>query len=109
MLVLSCKKKKNSLENLFFRLETMKIVNQLCERNEESRGRISKLFNDVYADAGIYEAISSIGPYFDETFVHCKLLDKWIDCDKILKPFISEVGLCYSFNTINLRELLTNE
>lgn len=87
----------------------MKIANQLCEGHGISREGITKLFNDVYADAGMYDAIATVGPYLNETFVHCKLLDKRIDCGEILKPFMSEVGLCYSFNSIGLREVLTDE
>lgn len=89
-------------------METMKIVNQLCE-SHGVREEISKLFTDVYAQEMVYQVIDSIGPYFNETFVYCKLLDSWIDCDKILSPFISETGLCYSFNSISLRELFTDE
>lgn len=86
----------------------MKIVNQLCEINGV-RKEISKLFNDVYAEEMVYHVIESIGPEFNETFVYCKLLNTWIECNKILTPFLSETGLCYSFNTVSLREILTNE
>lgn len=96
-------------KSAIFRLETMKIVNQLCEGYGQSCNGISKLFKDLYADAAIYDAIINIGPYFKDTFIYCKFLDKWMDCGKIFAPFISEVGLCYSFNSIALRELLTNE
>lgn len=86
----------------------MKIVNQLCE-SRGIRGEISKLFNDVYVDDGVYDVIETIGPDFNETFVYCKLRDEWIDCEKIFSPFMSETGLCYSFNTLSLREILTDE
>lgn len=89
-------------------METMKIVNQLCG-NFGIRDNISKLFNDMYADDTIYHVLGNIGPDFNETFIYCKLLNEWIDCDKILAPFMSEIGLCYSFNTLSLREILTNE
>lgn len=89
-------------------METMKIVNQLCESHGVRDG-ISELFNDMYADERVYEILGSIGPDFNETFVYCKLLDEWTDCDKILSPFFSETGLCYAFNTVGLREILSNE
>lgn len=91
-----------------FRLATMKVINQLCESYGAPK-MISKLFNDVHADDSVYEVIHSIGPHFSETFVYCKLFDTWVDCRKILAPFVSETGLCYSFNTISLREILTDE
>lgn len=87
----------------------MKVVNQLCESHGVQRDQISKLFNDVYADQGIYNTIYTIGPHFNETFVFCKLLNEWVDCKKIFAPFVSETGLCYSFNTISLREILTDQ
>lgn len=93
---------------MIFRLETMKVVNQLCKR-EKSRKAITDLYPDLYTNSTIFEVIQRIAPDFNETFIFCKHFDKWVDCNQILFPFLTDEGFCYAFNTISLSELLADE
>lgn len=93
--------------NLFFRFEAMKVMNQLC-KFEKTR-KVFKLFADEYAEKSMFQTMRSIDLDMNDTFAFCKLFDKWIDCDEIFFPVLTDTGICYSFNTMRLPEVLTNE
>lgn len=60
-------------------------------------------------DEDIWDTINGIAPAFNETFVFCKLFNKWIDCNKLFVPQITGRGLCYTFNSLNANDMFTNE
>lgn len=92
---------------IHFRFETMKVINQLCDFRQNSN--ISKLFFDVYANDSIHDTMIQFEPHMNETFVYCKLFDKWVNCSEIFFRTLSATGFCYSFNVIRLSEYLTDE
>lgn len=85
----------------------MKVVAQFCEERPDSN--LLKLLPDLYADDSMYETMIDVGPDFNETFILCKMFDRWIDCGEILFRTMSESGFCQSFNTIRLEELFTDQ
>lgn len=91
-----------------FRLKIMKAINQVCEQSAFTQN-ISKLFPDDTDDNSILDIIDSVAPDFSETFVLCKLFDRWKNCSEMLTPIITEKGKCYSFNSLNLLDYLKNE
>lgn len=87
----------------------MKVVNQMCVY-QGAHQTITNLFpTDSHIDNSIYETIERISPNFNETFIFCKLFDKWINCNEILFPFLTDEGFCYTFNAISLGDLLTDQ
>lgn len=84
----------------------MKVVAPLCEM-PPTRKLSERL--DSYADGSIYDTMIALEPEFNETFILCKLFDKWIDCSKIMDRTLTEKGFCHSFNTISLQEFFTDQ
>lgn len=86
----------------------MKVINQLCEFGKKQKN-LTKLFPDLYAPRSVYRTIMENVPELNETFVFCKLFNKWINCSEIFFPTLTNQGYCYSFNTVRLSEYLTDE
>lgn len=89
-----------------FRLKLMKLVSQYCF--EGSSSYLINKFPDEYLDDDTWSTINEIAPAFNETFIFCKLFNKWVECNKLFVPQITERGLCYTFNAF-ANEMFTNE
>lgn len=85
----------------------MKMASQFCF--EGFLDGMNNKFSDEYLDEEMWNTINDIAPPFNETFVFCKLFNKWIDCDKLFYQRSTERGLCYTFNTLNIHEMYTDE
>lgn len=85
----------------------MKIVSQLCD--DWTANDILEFFTDNFSDNSVLNTIKDIVPRFEDSFLFCKLFDKWTSCDKYLFPIITEEGLCYIFNAVNINETISNE
>lgn len=85
----------------------METVAQLCE--ERPNSNLMKLFPDSYADDSMFGIMRDVEPEFNETFVLCKLFDRWIDCGAIFSRTLTEHGFCRSFNRISWGEYATDE
>lgn len=87
----------------------MKLVKQFCFEHQSPS--VTDEFVDEYLkdDDNIWNIINAIAPAFNETFVLCKLFNKWIDCKKLFVPQITGRGLCYTFNTLNANEMFTDK
>lgn len=85
----------------------MKTFYQSCEYSKYSN--LTKLFTDDYANDSLIHLMDKLEPDFSDTFVYCKLFDKWIKCSEIFFRSVSDTGLCYSFNTVRLQDYLTDE
>lgn len=89
------------------REQTIKDASQLCFKKHTQK--IFNLFDDNFTDSKILLTISDLAPTFDDTIVLCKFFDKWADCDKLLYPTLTEYGICYSFNSLNMYEVVTDQ
>lgn len=86
----------------------MKVASQICD------GIIAKdiwhyFSDDNYSDQSILEIIKFMAPNFDDSMVFCSFSDEYTDCRPFFTPIITEEGLCYAFNTLNMQEIVTNE
>lgn len=85
----------------------MKLVNQCCF--DGIALNVTKNFSDEYLDENAWSTFNDIAPAFNETFIFCKLFGSLFDCDKLFVPRTTERGLCYTFNTLDVHDLFTNE
>lgn len=90
-----------------FRLRLMNVVSKLCE--EDIVKQIVDSLPDEYLDDQFLATIKDIAPDFEETFVECSLFGNSKKCDKLFYPIITERGLCYTFNSLNLRDIVTDQ
>lgn len=85
----------------------MTVASKLCE--EDIVSEIIQYLPDEYLDDQALATIVDIAPEFKETFVGCYLFGVEEECDKLFYPIITERGLCYVFNALNLREIVTDQ
>lgn len=88
-------------------MRIIKVISQLCD--EWVATDLFDFFPDNYSDSSILNTIIDVMPRFEDTMMFCKLFDKWSKCDKYLFPIITEEGLCFTFNAVNINETVTNE
>lgn len=85
----------------------MSLASKLCE--EDIVSEIINYLPDEYLDDQTLATIEDIAPEFKETFVGCYLFGAEEECDKLFYPIITDRGLCYVFNSLALREIVTDE
>ncbi|XP_064539836.1 pickpocket protein 28 [Drosophila montana] len=57
----------------------------------------------------IIDALSEVIPLFDETYLDCKWRNAPIKCNEIFHKFVTEDGVCYSFNSLSPAEIFRAE
>lgn len=95
------------IERCSHRLKLMKIINQICDESRQER--VFHFFKDEFSDPDILATISRLAPDFEDTMVKCRLFDEWTSCDQFFHPTITEAGMCYTFNGLQLKEIATDE
>lgn len=85
----------------------MNVASKLCD--EDVVKDIIDYLPDEYLDEHTLETILDIAPDFNETFVECQLFGSAKDCDKLFHKIVTDRGLCFVFNGLNLREIVTDQ
>lgn len=57
----------------------------------------------------IIDSLSEVGPLFDETYLDCKWRNSPVKCKEIFHKFVTEDGVCYSFNSLSPAEIFRAE
>lgn len=75
----------------------------------DERIMFDMISGENFSDTSILSVFRDLAPSFDETFSSCKLFHKWSTCAEMFYPIITEEGICYVFNALNINEVATDE
>lgn len=88
----------------------MQIVSQVCDdRVMFDMFEFFSESNSNYSDSSTMSVLRELAPTYEDTFVLCKLFDKWSKCENVFFPMMTDEGHCYVFNAFNIKEVATNE
>ena len=85
----------------------MRAAGQLCD--EWFNSEIRSLFAENFTDNSILSTIAEMAPIFKDTMITCEFSDSSNDCSEYLFPVYTEAGLCYTYNSLSLDDILTDE
>lgn len=85
----------------------MKVASQICD--EWISSDIVTHLSDNFTDNSIYSIITEMAPAFEDTLTFCKLFNKNIDCSKIFFPIFTDEGLCFTFNSMYVKDVVTDQ
>lgn len=90
-----------------FRLKFMKVAAQTCD--EWFGSEMRKHFDDNFTDSSFLSDIAQMAPTLEDTMVYCKLFNWVSNCSEIVFPIYTTEGLCFTFNSMNINDILTDE
>lgn len=85
----------------------MRVALQICSEWIGSDMRTK--FDDNFINNSILSTISTIAPTLNDTFVFGKLFNLIANYVELLLPIYTEEGLCFTFNSMNINDILTDE
>uniref|UniRef100_A0A1A9WD09 Pickpocket protein 28 n=1 Tax=Glossina brevipalpis TaxID=37001 RepID=A0A1A9WD09_9MUSC len=82
------------------------VVSQVCDLHIIQQ---SKPDADFVQGIEIIGRLSEIMPAFNETFLRCKWRNSLQNCANLFHKFITDDGICYSFNSLSVEEIYRQE
>lgn len=83
------------------------MATQTCD--EWFGSEIRKHFDDNFTDGSILSTIAQMAPSMEDAMVYCKLFNWVSNCSEIVFPIYTTEGLCFTFNSMNINDILTDE
>lgn len=102
-------KKKNKNFVQFFRKQRMDALTQICDNLPESFDVENRNDLQHFINESIYDVIRDMAPNFEETVQICWWQSKIENCSKFVFPVMTEEGICFTFNSLNSREIYTDQ
>uniref|UniRef100_A0A1B0A6D3 Pickpocket protein 28 n=1 Tax=Glossina pallidipes TaxID=7398 RepID=A0A1B0A6D3_GLOPL len=87
-------------------LRNFYVVSQVCDLHIIEQ---SKPDADFVRGVDIITRLSQIMPAFRETFLRCKWRNSLQNCANLFSKFITDDGMCYSFNSLSVEEIYRQE
>ncbi|ALC43319.1 CG8546 [Drosophila busckii] len=94
-------------------------ISELTDKQKSIYGTVSQVCdahlydipvgNKVRKGIEIIDELSDVSPMFDETYLDCKWRNAPINCKEIFHKFVTEDGVCYSFNSLSPAEIFRAE
>ncbi|XP_017063341.1 pickpocket protein 28 [Drosophila eugracilis] len=80
-------------------------VSQVCEPHLHD----VILGNKTRRGMEIIDDLTEVSPHFDDTYLNCKWRNTPVKCSEIFHKFVTEDGVCYSFNSLSPAEIFRAE
>lgn len=81
-------------------------MSELCD--ERVNTDVFKMFTSNFTENSFLSVLSNVAPTFEDTFLSCNFGNKWSICKDVLSPMITEEGICFVFNAMNINEIVTD-
>lgn len=86
----------------------MKASCQICDEWLSS-DVINLLPDSNFSDNSIFSIITEMAPKFDDFMTYCKLFNRVSKCEELFYPIFTDEGQCYTFNSMQTKDVITNE
>ena len=88
---------------LFYSEYYMNAINQICDAHLTNG--IANQGENISNAFDLIDALATAMPQFNETYFDCKWRNSLVPCGNIFRRFVTEEGLCYSFNSLSPEEI----
>lgn len=85
----------------------MEVALEICDPFLSSE--ILNLFSGDYLDVSNVKRFLDLAPTIEDILVFCRFRDKTTNCSDLFDPIVTEDGLCYTFNTLNAIDVVSDE
>lgn len=92
------------IDIIFFRMDQLMALTQICD---------SKLFTHVaigtnFTDASLIRDLDNISIKLNDSLHNCKWHGDDKDCSTLFRPILTENGICFTFNSLNSRDIYSD-
>lgn len=93
------------LQCFFSSRDGMEALSHICQFNFRTAIR----WGQNFTNSSIYDTLEDIAPSLNYSMFKCSWFNQNVPCSTYFAPVLTENGLCFSFNTLNSHEVLSDE
>lgn len=87
----------------------MMLMQQVCILDIYDLNATNPTFDDAASTVNIMQKLREIAPKINSTMFRCTYRSYDLPCKDLFSEVMTDVGLCFSFNMLNSRELYSDK